>query len=242
MVMAPIKRARDKGAWRRTKNGGSAMLKLLALSAPIGVAGGICTLALLTARMYRRLPTSSHVAMDGITSIVDAVAACRRSGLTRWELVAYVQGLVAHKFTYSCLNTWDTPARAFKRGRGYWEQQALALKAIYDAHGIQTRPVFALRCAFPAKIVDGVRWPGGVSAHAWLRVRLGDEERDVCPGAVENMPGRRQFQPLCPAHSWSPWLRPVTHVGSCIENMRRDLVARWQAQKANDLRFAMILR
>jgi len=210
--------------WRRTKKRGSAMLKLLALSATIGIAGGIGALALLTANMYRRLPTPSRVAMDGIITIPDAVAACRSTDLAGWELVAYAQRLVARKFTYSRLNTWDTPARAFKRGRGYCEQQALALKAIYDALGIQTRPVFALRCAFPSKIVDGVRWSGGVSGHAWLRVGIGDKVRDVCSGSVENMPGRTQFQPLSPVHSWAPWLRPFTHLGSSIENIRRDFV------------------
>jgi transglutaminase-like putative cysteine protease len=216
------------------------MLKLLALSATIGVGGSIGALALLTARMYRRLPTPGLVAIDGIATIADAVAACRRTGLAGWELVAYAQQLVAHKFTYSRLNTWDTPARAFKRGRGYCEQQALALKAVYDALGITTRPVFAMRCAFPSKTVDGVRWPGGISGHAWLRVRIGDEERDVCPGSVENTPGCTQFQPLSPVHSWVPWLRPFTHVGSSLENIRRDLVAQWQAQKADDLRSAMV--
>jgi transglutaminase-like putative cysteine protease len=201
------------------------MLKAFALGATISVASGVGALALLTARMYRRLPTPSHVAMDGITSIPDAVTACRRSGLTGWELVTYAQQLVAHKFTYSRLNTWDAPARAFERGRGYCEQQALALKAIYDALGIPARPVFAVRCAFPAKMVDGVRWPGGVSGHAWLRVRIGGEERDVCPGSVENTPGRTQFRALSPVRSWSPWLRPFTHLGSSLENMRRDMVA-----------------
>lgn len=216
------------------------MLKLLVLSATVGVAGGVGALALLTTRMYRRLPAPSRVAIDGITTIPDAVAACRRTGLTGWEMVAYAQRLVARKVAYSRLNTWDTPARAFERGSGYCEQQALALKAIYDALGIQTHPVFAVRCAFPSKTVDGVRWPGGVSGHAWLRVRIGDEERDVCPGSVENTPGRTQFQPLSPVHSWVPWLRPFTHVGSSLENMRRDLVAQWQAQKASDRRSAIV--
>jgi transglutaminase-like putative cysteine protease len=216
------------------------MLRLLAWSATISVGGALGALALLTARMYRRLPTPRHLAIDGIATIPDAIAACRRSGLSEWELVAYAQQLVAHKFTYSRLNTWDTPARAFKRGKGYCEQQALALKAIYDALGITTRPVFALRSAFPSKMVDGVRWPGGVSGHAWLRVRIGDEERDVCPGSVENTPGRTQFRPLSPVRSWVSWLRPFTHVGSSLENMRRDLVAQWQAQKADDLGSAMV--
>jgi hypothetical protein len=47
------------------------------------------------------------------------------------------QNLAAKKFTYSRLNTWDTPSRAFERGIGYCEQQALALKKIYDKPGIE---------------------------------------------------------------------------------------------------------
>jgi hypothetical protein len=77
-----------------------------------------------------------------------------------------------------------------------------------------------------------VWWPGGVSGHAWLRVRIGAEEQDVCPGSVENTPGHTQFRVLSPVLTWSPWLRPFTHVGSSIENMRRDLVAQWQARRS----------
>jgi transglutaminase-like putative cysteine protease len=173
-------------------------------------------------------------------TIADAVAACRRSGLAGWELVAYTQQLVAHKFTYSRLNTWDTPARAFARGWGYCEQQALALKAIYDALGIQTHPVFALRCVFSPKLVDGVWWPGWVSGHAWLRVQVGDEERDVCPGSVANTPGHAQFQVLSPIHTWFPWLRPFTHVGSSIENIGRDFVAQRQSLRAGAMRSTLM--
>jgi hypothetical protein len=81
--------------------------------------------------------------------------------------------LVARKFTYSRLNTWDTPPRAFVRGRGHCEQQALALKAVYDALGIQTR-----------------------------------DERDVCPGSVENTPGHPQFRALSPCTDGLPGCAP----------------------------------
>ena len=163
--------------------------------------------------------------MDGITTIDDAVEACRRTHLQGWDLVAYAQKLAAKKFTYSHLNTWDTPSRAFERGMGYCEQQALALKKIYDKLCIETRPVFCMRCKFPAKVVDGVYWPGGISGHAWLRVRIGDEERDVCPGSVNNTPGVTQFEIHSRVLTWQPWLRPFTHVGSSIENIRRDMMA-----------------
>ena len=165
------------------------MLKkiLLALTS-IGTVG-VLTIYLLTLPLLRRLPKQDRVSMDGITTIDDAVKVCRRTQLQGWDLVAYAQNLAAKKFTYSRLNTWDTPSRAFERGMGYCEQQALALKKIDDKLGIETRPVFAFRCKFPAKVVDGVNWPGGISGHAWLRVRIGDEERDVCPGSVKNTPG-----------------------------------------------------
>jgi len=192
----------------------------------IGIgSAGLLTVYVLTLPMLRRLPKQGHVSMDSITTIDDAVDACRRSQLQGWELVAYAQKLAARKFTYSRLNTWDTPSRAFERGMGYCEQQALALKKIYDKLGIETRPVFCMRCKFPGKVVDGVYWPGGISGHAWLKVRIGDEERDVCPGSVNNTPGVTQFELHSRVLNWYPWLRPFTHVGSSIENIRRDIIA-----------------
>lgn len=196
--------------------------------------GGISvlTLSLLTLSLLRRLPKPGRVSMDGITTIEDAVKACRHTQLQGWNLVAYAQQLVARKFTYSRLNTWETPSRAFERGMGYCEQQALALKKIYDRLGIAARPVFSLRCKFPAKVVDGVPWPGGVSGHAWLRVRIADKELDVCPGSLSNRPGVTHFEILWKARTWHAWLRPFTHVGSSIENIRRDTVGRHSLTRA----------
>jgi hypothetical protein len=83
------------------------MLRKMALVF-IGVTG-VTSLALylLTLPLLRRLPKQSRVSMDGITTIDDAVEACCRTQLQGWELVAYAQNLVARKFTYSRLNTWD---------------------------------------------------------------------------------------------------------------------------------------
>src|SRR6266702_5293633 len=169
--------------------------KLLLALTGIGAAG-LLTVYLLTIPLLRRLPKQDRVSMDGITTIDDAVKACKRTHLQGWDLVAYAQNMAARKFTYSRLDTWDTPSRAFERGMGYCEQQALALKKIYDRLGIKSRPVFAMRCKFPAKVVDGMPSPGGVSGHAWLRVRITDKELDVCPGLVSNRPGVTQFEIL----------------------------------------------
>jgi hypothetical protein len=192
----------------------------------------VITLSLLTIRMLRRLPRPGRVSMDGITTIGDAVEACRHTQLQGWEQVSYAQQLVARKFTYSRLNTWESSSRAFERGMGYCEQQALALKKIYDRLGIAARPVFSLRCKFPARVVDGVPWPAGVTGHAWLRVRIAEEELDVCPGSLSNRPGVIQFEILSKAHTWHAWLRPFTHLGSSMENIRRDWVARRSLTRA----------
>ncbi len=201
------------------------MFKKIALLLTGLSAAGVLSVYLLTIPMLRRLPKQGRVSMDGTTTIDEAVEACRHTQLEGWDLVAYAQKLAARKFTYSRLNTWDTPSRAFERGMGYCEQQALALKKIYDELGIETRPVFCMRCKFPGKVVDGVYWPGGISGHAWLRVRIGDEERDVCPGSVNNTPGVTNFEVLAKVMTWYPWLQPFTHVGSSIENIRRDMMA-----------------
>ncbi len=103
--------------------------KLVLILIGLGAAGAVA-ISVLTIPLLRRLPKPGRVSMDGITTIEDAVEACRRTHLQGWDLVAYAQNLAARKFTYSRLNTWDTPSRAFERGMGYCEQQALALKHI----------------------------------------------------------------------------------------------------------------
>ena len=92
---------------------------------------------LLPAR--RSLRGRRPVLLNGIATLDDAVAACRRSGLDGWDLVAYAQRLVNRKFTdYSCRNLWDTPAGAFRRGMGYCTQYNLALKQILERLGFET--------------------------------------------------------------------------------------------------------
>jgi hypothetical protein len=89
------------------------MFRKLVLAFTGRVAAGVVALSVLTIPLLRRLPKQRRVSMDGVTSIDDAVEACRRTRLQGWDLVAYAQNLVARKFTYSRLNTWDMPSRAF---------------------------------------------------------------------------------------------------------------------------------
>jgi hypothetical protein len=76
-------------------------------------------LYLYTLPGLRRLPKGGRTTLGDVTTIEDAVAACRRTGLQGWGLVAYAQNLAARKFAYFRRNPWDSPARAFERGMGY---------------------------------------------------------------------------------------------------------------------------
>lgn len=170
---------------------------------------------LLPAR--RSLRGRSPVLLDGIATLDDAVAACRRSGLDGWDLVAYAQHLVYRKFTfYSCRNLWDTPAAAFRRGMGYsmprsfghCTQYNLALKQILDRLGFDARAVFSLR----VHVSDNPAWAMG---HTWLRVRVptGGETREVCAGHADNLPGKVNFAPLAPVWPGNDRVLALTHLG-----------------------------
>jgi transglutaminase-like putative cysteine protease len=195
------------------------------------VVAAILVVYLLSLPLIRRLPRQKSVALEGVTTIDEAVMACRRSNLQGWELVAYAQNLVARKFTYSRLNSWESPSRAFERGRGYCQQSALALHKIYRALGIDSRPVHALRCKFPAKVVDGFPQPELISGHVWLRVRVGAEERFVCPGAVDNRPGQLHFEILSRIYNFRLPMQVISYFGSALVNLRRDAVARKRSTK-----------
>ena len=63
---------------------------------------------------------------ESVVTIEDAVRCARELGRQGWDLMAYIQRLAAGHFTCSRRNPWDTPARAFARGQGYCQPQALA--------------------------------------------------------------------------------------------------------------------
>jgi hypothetical protein len=188
---------------------------------------GLGTLfAVITAYNYHHLPKEKRTSLDGVTTIEDAVRAAHDSGVEGWELVGFAQQLVARKFDYSRHNAWDSPARAFERGLGYCAQQALALQLIYQRLGVEARPVHAFRNQFPAKEIHGINEPARASGHVWLRVRIGEEVRDVCPGHIDNRPGVIHFQPLSRIRPYTRAFHLLAHWGCVVENFRRDIVAR----------------
>ena len=177
-------------------------------AAALGAAAAGFALLLLPATWALRRRTVAS--LDGVETIDDAVAACRRSGLGGWELVTYAQRLVYRKFTcYSCRNLWDTPAQAVRFGMGYCTQYNLALKQILDRLGFESEAVFSLR----VRVADNPEWNMG---HTWLRVRIGGEVRDVCAGHAGNLPGKVNFTPVARVRPGHKYVLLLSHLGMIL--------------------------
>lgn len=189
-----------------------------------GLAGilGTVALYLYTLPALRRLPQAGEQSLNGVTTLDDAVCHLRNSGKTGWDLVAAAQALVNAKMAYSRRNGWDRPARAFRRGMGYCQQQAAALLIILRRLGFDARPVQALRCQCPPKQIHGYADPGGISGHMWLVVTIDGIEKDVCPGHPANVPGQVHFIRLSRRTNYGPILQLFGHIGSMIVNVQRD--------------------
>lgn len=185
----------------------------------------VAALYLYTLPALRRLPKQKERSLHGITTIDDAVRQLRNSGKTGWDLVAAAQALVNAKMEYSRRNGWDTPARAFRRGMGYCQQQATALLLILRQLGINARPVQALRCQFPPQPMHEYEDRGGISGHMWLVVTIDGVEKDVCPGHPENEPGRVHFTVLSHKTAYGPVTQWLGHIGSMLVNVQRDNAA-----------------
>ena len=160
-----------------------------------------------------------------------AVALLRESPAREWDLVAEAQQLVARRMAYSRRNSWDSPARAFERGMGYCHQRALALQAILTSLGVESRPVAARRCRFPAAHIHEYVEPEHVSGHVWLRVTIDGRERDVCPGDVANTPGQVAFTVLSPTREYRGLRRLGGQLGSIGLNWSRDRAARRRSRE-----------
>ena len=153
--------------------------------------------------------------------IDDAVRACRETGLSGWELVAFAQRLVSSRMSYSYFNSYDMPEVAFEKGMGYCWQQAGALNKILQKLGVDSRLVHAFRNRFPDVVRDGVTIHIGVSGHVWCRVRVGGEEKDVCPGKAENTPGKLHFAPLGKVYNFRGPIVLLSYLGSAGVNRKR---------------------
>lgn len=159
--------------------------------------------------------TVEHMTIDG------AVSVCRETGLSDWELAAFAQRLVAGRMSYSYFNSFDSPKTAFEKGMGYCWQQAGALSMILKKLGLDCRLVHSVRNSFPDTVREGVTVHIGVSGHVWCRVRIGDDEKDLCPGNPANEPGKVHFKTLGKVHEFRGPIIIFSYLGSAMINRRR---------------------
>jgi hypothetical protein len=163
---------------------------------------------------------STNIVGDKMT-ISDAIAQCKSTCLTGWELVEYAQKLVAGNMKYAYFNSFDMPEKAFEKGMGYCWQQAGALNSIILGLGLRSRLVYATRCRFPDVVRDGVTVHIGVSGHVWCRVEISGEEKDACPGRETNSPGKLHFEPLSKVKDFRGPIRIFNYLGSAAINRKR---------------------
>lgn len=143
----------------------------------------LAVIYLITLPQVRALPKDAGIKYKNVITLSDAVDNCIQSGLEGWELVTYAHNLTAGKMCMDRFNPWDSPVSAFVRGGGQDFQRTLALKEILDQIGISNTLVYS-RLDFSAD--DPERENSiPIFGHIWIRVRMGDEIRDVSPPRAE---------------------------------------------------------
>lgn len=153
--------------------------------------------------------------------IEEAVIQGRNSGLKGWELVEFARKLVASHMKYSYSNSFDMPGTAFRKGRGYCWQQAASLNKILKGLGFDSRLVYAVKNLIPEKYFEGVLIEEHYSGHVWCRVKIAGAEKDVCPGSINNSPGKLHFTPVSEIKEWNFITGAGSYFGSIAVNYKR---------------------
>ncbi len=153
--------------------------------------------------------------------IKEAIAQCKKSGLTGIELIEYAKRLVGSNMKYSYTNSFDFPLRAFQKGRGYCWQQASVLNNILRKLGFKSKLVYSTQNIIPEKQYDGVVVKEHISGHVWCRVCFGGIEKDVCPGNMDNRFGKVHFKPVSKVKTWNAFVCFFSYWGSSAVNSKR---------------------
>jgi transglutaminase-like putative cysteine protease len=134
------------------------------------------------------------------------------TGQAGWDRVEAARALVGQRMFYSRRNSFDSADKAFERGYGYCMQHAYALAHLLDALGFEAQVVQA----FQNRFADGK-----VTSHAWVRVTLDGETRDIDPLFWDTSAGKPAFTPLSPVTGISPLFKAFTWWGAPAVNAYR---------------------
>lgn len=151
---------------------------------------------------------------DGIPllSISQAVEDLRETGGSGWDLVEAARALVEERMQYCRRNSFNHASRAFERGYGYCQQQAHALTAVLVRLGFDAKVVHAFRNRFP---------DGSVGGHAWVRVNMDSQARQVDSIHYDVERCAIDFTPLTKVWEYTPVFRLFAGWGCAVVNAHR---------------------
>lgn len=182
--------------------------------AVLGAAAAAATLPVVL-----RAPKARPIAPDGVTTVEEAIEACREAGLHGWDLVDHATQLVHRKYNrYSCYHWWESPEASFARSRGQANQYNTVLSHILKALGFHVRTVHAAR-------VRLTRSPWWHTGHTWLEVTVDGYTKDVCASRAENRAGDVHFVPLSPIRPF----RGLTYLDTTLGLAPIVTVLTWKA-------------
>jgi transglutaminase-like putative cysteine protease len=157
------------------------------------------------------LPPGPRPGLEALT-LPQAARRLQQAGKTGWPLVEAARRLVAERMRYSRRNSFDTSSRAFARGYGYCTQQAYALAGLLARLGFESRVVHAFQNRFP---------DGRVGAHAWVRVTVGGETRDIDSLLYDPQTGEITFRPRSKVQAIDPVFKLMAWWGATAVNAHR---------------------
>lgn len=179
----------------------------------LGVIGAILAgLLLYVLPATLSLPRGRRPGLEALT-IGGAAVRLGQCGAEGWDLVAEARSLVGERMAYCRRNGFDSYRKAFQRGYGYCEQSASALAKLLQLLGFDARPVHSERNRFPDRDKP--------TGHAWVRVQIDGETREVDPEYQDPATGELLFEPGDDARAYSLPSRVMARLGCPIANAHR---------------------
>lgn len=160
------------------------------------------------------LPSGIRSGLEKLT-ITEAAQKLKGTDHREWELVKEATLLVHNRMHYCRRNSFDHYEKAFKRGYGYCQQNAFALKSLLSKLGFQARVVQSFRNRFPN---------GAIGSHAWVEVTINGERR-YFDGVFTGKDGDPMFTILGKVYPYSGWFRILAGWGSIPINAIRYYIA-----------------
>jgi len=157
------------------------------------------------------LPRGQRPGVEPLT-IAQAAGRLRQTGCSGAALVEAARKLVGERMQYCRRNSFNLYGRAFERGYGYCQQSAYALASLLKELGFDARVVTAVRNEFPGPRITG---------HAWVRVVVDGQTRDIDPLFYDPVSGKLAFIPVTKVFEYTTFFRFFAGWGSAAVNAYR---------------------